>query len=421
MCGRSIAEGGLSAGLVGFVPQTDALCDFLTVGEHAKLFARLRGVDGAHVGRVARAACIVVGITPFWDLPANRLSGGTRRKLSLACALAGAPSVLLLDEFTSGVDAVSRRFLWGTISGIRERLPTAVLLSSVSHRPIVCRAYLATALSPLPSQHHMEDLQALCTSLVVMRTGCVLASGPPQALRDRFCAGYSLELHLDQGGCVGGQEMGELATRIEAMLRIHASIARLAISGAATSASEHDADAGTAAEVAAALLIASDVARGLGGSTARAGILRTALSPAGSGWALQAALAAAVRAASAAGATDGLRDAAFAFASWWISENRVDALVERVYAALPRATVMERHSGRFVRISLPPGSYRSVGSVFRLMRGIQTESVALVTATASGDLASESLAMIGSFGLSQNSLDVVLERMMDDTAGLVQE
>ena len=135
VCGRSIAEGGLSAGMVGFVPQTDALVDFLTVGEHAELFARLRGVDGALVGRVARAACTVVGITSFWHSPANRLSGGTRRKLSLACALAGAPPVLLLDEFTSGVDAVSRRFLWGTISGIRERLPTAVLLSSVSRCP----------------------------------------------------------------------------------------------------------------------------------------------------------------------------------------------------------------------------------------------------------------------------------------------
>ena len=264
----------------------------------------------------------------------------------------------------------------------------------------------------------MEDLQALCTSLVVLRTGCVIASGSPQALRDRFCAGYSLELHLDQGGWVGGEEMGALATRIEAMLRTHASVVRPAGAGTVATASEHCADLDTASEVAAALLIAVDVARGLGGSTARVDILRTALSPAGSGWALQAALAAAVRAASATGATEGLRDAAVAFASWWISEDRVDALAERVCAALPRASVTERHSGRLVRVSLPPGSYRSVGSVFRLIRDIQTESVAEVTTTASGDLPSESLAIIGSFGLSQNSLDVVLERMMDETTDL---
>lgn len=132
VCGRDIAAGGLSAGAIGFVPQADALVDHLTVGEHAELFARLRGVPAMRVSSVARAACTAVGISAFWGSSAHRLSGGTCRKLSLACALAGAPPVLLLDEFTSGVDAVSRRFLWGTVAGMRERLPMAILLSSVS-------------------------------------------------------------------------------------------------------------------------------------------------------------------------------------------------------------------------------------------------------------------------------------------------
>lgn len=266
----------------------------------------------------------------------------------------------------------------------------------------------------------MEDLQALCSSLVVMRIGRVLAAGPPQAFRDRFCAGYSLEIHLEYRGAEDADSDGPLAARITSLLAMHPLLqpaSLLAMSLGSDEATLSGADSGAvAATAAAALRVATGIVEGLGGNESRLRNLQSALSPVGTGWALQAALVVAVRAA-ASGSSPSVNvfcDAAAAFSAWWRMEDQIDALIDRITAALPRATVADRSSGRLVRLSLPPGSYESIAAVFRLMRSLQTEAASrYVERTASRD-SSLQLPAIASFGLSQNSLDVVLERMMDE-------
>ncbi|PGH12947.1 hypothetical protein AJ79_03920 [Helicocarpus griseus UAMH5409] len=100
---------------LGVCPQFDAM-DQMTVLEHLRFYARIRGVpDVEHnVGEVIRA----VGLTPYGHRMAGQLSGGNKRKLSLGIALMGNPTVLLLDEPSSGMDAASKRIMWRTLASV---------------------------------------------------------------------------------------------------------------------------------------------------------------------------------------------------------------------------------------------------------------------------------------------------------------
>ena len=100
---------------LGVCPQFDAM-DQMTVLEHLRFYARIRGVpDVEHnVKEVIRA----VGLTPYGDRMAAKLSGGNKRKLSLGIALMGNPTVLLLDEPSSGMDAASKRVMWRTLASV---------------------------------------------------------------------------------------------------------------------------------------------------------------------------------------------------------------------------------------------------------------------------------------------------------------
>ena len=100
---------------LGVCPQVDA-CDQMTVLEHLRFYARVRGVgDVEHnVQEVLRA----VGLEPFCHRMAAALSGGNKRKLSLAIALMGNPAVLLLDEPSSGMDVCAKRVMWRTLASV---------------------------------------------------------------------------------------------------------------------------------------------------------------------------------------------------------------------------------------------------------------------------------------------------------------
>jgi len=103
-------------GHLGVCPQFDAM-DSMSVLEHLRFYARVRGVEDIeyNVNAVVRA----VGLTQFQTRMAAKLSGGNKRKLSLAIALMGNPSVLLLDEPSSGMDAASKRVMWETLKAVK--------------------------------------------------------------------------------------------------------------------------------------------------------------------------------------------------------------------------------------------------------------------------------------------------------------
>jgi ABC-type multidrug transport system ATPase subunit len=88
---------------IGYCPQFDVIFPLLTAREHLLFYARLRGIPERHAEKVCIWALSRVGLLPYVDRLAGDYSGGNKRKLSTAIALVGDPSVICLDEPTSGM------------------------------------------------------------------------------------------------------------------------------------------------------------------------------------------------------------------------------------------------------------------------------------------------------------------------------
>ncbi|RVD80226.1 uncharacterized protein DFL_008128 [Arthrobotrys flagrans] len=142
----------------GVCPQEDAVDD-LTVFSTLKFYAEIRGVPDP--ARNAQLVMEALGIQDFKSKRVSKLSGGTKRKLSVAIALLGNPPVLLLDEPSTGLDAVSKRTLWKTLRALGKD-----------------RATLLTT-------HSMEEVEALATSVSIIAVR-LLASGTTSGLRDQY-------------------------------------------------------------------------------------------------------------------------------------------------------------------------------------------------------------------------------------------
>jgi ATP-binding cassette, subfamily A (ABC1), member 5 len=100
---------------LGYCPQHDALWKTMTVREHLEVYASIRGVSRKDLPRLINTYLHGLRIAEHANKQTQHCSGGTRRKLSYAMAMVGAPRVVLLDEPSTGMDPKSKRFLWDTI------------------------------------------------------------------------------------------------------------------------------------------------------------------------------------------------------------------------------------------------------------------------------------------------------------------
>ncbi|KAF1792417.1 P-loop containing nucleoside triphosphate hydrolase [Phytophthora cactorum] len=160
---------------IGYCPQFDALIDLLTVREHLELFAKIKGVPSSDLDFVVREKMEQLNLTAFEDKLAGSLSGGNKRKLSVAIAMIGSPKILFLDEPSTGMDPVSRRFMWDVISEIStyNKESTVVLTT-----------------------HSMEECEALCTRVGIMVGGELKCLGSVQHLKNRFGDGLMFDAKL---------------------------------------------------------------------------------------------------------------------------------------------------------------------------------------------------------------------------------
>jgi ABC-2 type transport system ATP-binding protein len=153
-----LGEPAGSAGLrhrVGYVTQAPSVYEDLTVRENVRYFAALYGMSS----READAALADVGLTDAAGQLVRNLSGGQRGRVSLACALVGAPEVLVLDEPTVGLDPVLRVELWDRFHALA-RAGTTLIVSS-----------------------HVMDEAGRCDRLLLLRDGDLIADSTPAQLR----------------------------------------------------------------------------------------------------------------------------------------------------------------------------------------------------------------------------------------------
>lgn len=158
---------------VGYCPQFDALLEFLTVQEHLELYARIKGVPEYDLEDVVMQKLLDFDLMKHANKPSFALSGGNKRKLSVAIAMIGDPPIVILDEPSTGMDPIAKRFMWEVISRLSTRRgKTAVILTT----------------------HSMNEAQALCTRIGIMVGGRLRCLGSSQHLKTRF--GNHLELEV---------------------------------------------------------------------------------------------------------------------------------------------------------------------------------------------------------------------------------
>lgn len=96
---------------IGYCPQFDALLELMTVREHLVLYARIKGVPSHLLEKVVEDKLVQMDLVDFHDKLAGSLSGGNKRKLSVAIAMVAEPSIVFLDEPSTGMDPVARRYV----------------------------------------------------------------------------------------------------------------------------------------------------------------------------------------------------------------------------------------------------------------------------------------------------------------------
>lgn len=172
--GFDVGEGGKGLSearkRIGFCPQQDPLLELMTCRETLRMFAKLRGVSGGEVAYIIDKLMCALGLGSHSDKVAGALSGGNKRKLSLAVALVGDPNVLFIDEASSGMDPVARRNMWDLLS------------------------HLSSSRSIVLTTHSMEEAEALCGNIAIMVSGRMRCLGSPQHLKTRFVDGLNIDV-----------------------------------------------------------------------------------------------------------------------------------------------------------------------------------------------------------------------------------
>ncbi|BFG01721.1 ATP-binding cassette sub-family A member 3 [Drosophila madeirensis] len=159
--------------MIGYCPQFDALLDDLTGREVLRIFCLLRGVQEGRIKQLSEDLAKSFGFMKHMDKRTAAYSGGNKRKLSTAIAVIGSPSVVYLDEPTTGMDPAARRQLWNMVCRIRDSGKSIVLTS-----------------------HSMEECEALCTRLAIMVNGEFKCIGSTQHLKNKFSKGLILKIKV---------------------------------------------------------------------------------------------------------------------------------------------------------------------------------------------------------------------------------
>lgn len=157
-------------GSVGICPQFDALFGTITVGEQCRVVEHLKGLRRGAILPYMRQLDMI----KYMNTKVRNLSGGNRRKVSLALAMVGKPNCLVLDEPSTGVDPASRRLLWDVLKA----QPQAILLST----------------------HVMEEAEALATKIVIQMRGRIQVVGSVEDLIYRFCKHLTLSFRSPLAG-----------------------------------------------------------------------------------------------------------------------------------------------------------------------------------------------------------------------------
>ena len=158
--------------MIGYCPQINPLFDLMKVREIIKFYSNLKTCNDS-----VESVCQKFGLSKYLDTYTINLSGGNKRKLTFAIAMMNRPSLLLLDEPSTGVDPESRRIMWRNINE----------LSNTGHK-----------YNMILTTHSMEEAEVLCDTVSWFKAGNFITKGNPEELKIKYSAGYKLHVKFDE-------------------------------------------------------------------------------------------------------------------------------------------------------------------------------------------------------------------------------
>ena len=166
-------DGPAIRGRLGVVPQLDTLDLELTVRENLVIYGRYFGLSRRELRVRSDELLEFVQLSERADDPVEPLSGGMKRRLTIARSLVNNPELLLLDEPTTGLDPQARHVVWDRLFRLKQQGVTLVLTT-----------------------HYMDEAEQLCDRLVIMDRGSIAEEGSPQELIQRLSTREVVELRF---------------------------------------------------------------------------------------------------------------------------------------------------------------------------------------------------------------------------------
>jgi lipooligosaccharide transport system ATP-binding protein len=171
-----VRDGAAIRARLGVVPQEDTLDSELTVRDNLLVYGRYFGLPRKLINERTDQLLDFVQLTERADDQVDPLSGGMKRRLTIARSLINDPDILILDEPTTGLDPQARHVVWDRLFTLKQRGVTLILTT-----------------------HYMDEAEQLCDRLVVMDHGTIAAEGAPRDLIARYSTPEVLELRFAPG------------------------------------------------------------------------------------------------------------------------------------------------------------------------------------------------------------------------------
>lgn len=186
--GQNISKHGLDIKRnLGVVPQDIAIYEDLSAFENVKFFASLYGLKGKELRERAEEALDFVGLKDKLKGLPKEFSGGMKRRLNIACAIAHRPKLIIMDEPTVGIDPQSRNHILQSVKRLNEMGCTIIYTS-----------------------HYMEEVEEICTMVAIMDHGKVIAEGTKEELKSIITDSNTVSITVSDASKVREEKLKEI-------------------------------------------------------------------------------------------------------------------------------------------------------------------------------------------------------------------
>lgn len=168
---------------LGIVPQDIALYEELSAEQNLRFFASLYGLHGSGLSRAVDKALLFAGLDDRRRDKVKTFSGGMKRRLNIACAIAHEPEIVIMDEPTVGIDPQSRNYILESIKKLRDKGMTVIYTT-----------------------HYMEEVEVISSRIIIMDHGTIIAEGTKESLKEGIEDEKRYTIDVEENGRISRDE-----------------------------------------------------------------------------------------------------------------------------------------------------------------------------------------------------------------------